>query len=434
MRRIVAGPVGPEMRQRSLPLPFKLSSSARLESAAARTRSASSARPRPDLPQALDRNAYSTRRPPVRTPPRPEIVPASHTEPAALPDRAGVDDLVALAVARNPRLAKATFAIDSARGRHIQAGLYPNPELAINWDEVGDRTGPGGSSLRRGSSRPSSPGESSPCRRPSPPPRSIGPRSRSQRTLCRHRRGPRRLLRRAYSGTPNRGARPNSSASADEAVRNGKNLFDNQKIARLDLVQLEIERERFCAEAEAASRELPAARRALAATIGDPRLRVANLTAAIETLPLYDADRDARRGAGALIRRFVRRGSASNAPRPRSTSAGRGYPGRDGLLGLHSPGPEQSRTTSCSARARHSGVEPQPGNIRAAQAELGEASQEVARVENDLADRSRLRFARTPPHAEAPRSIAYRESFRRPRKPTTCRSRRSRAASSTYLA
>ena len=29
-------------------------------------------------------------------------------------------------------------------GRHIQAGLYPNPDLALNWDEIGDRTGHGG--------------------------------------------------------------------------------------------------------------------------------------------------------------------------------------------------------------------------------------------------------------------------------------------------
>ena len=44
-------------------------------------------------------------------------------------------------------------------------------------------------------------------------------------------------------------------------MKNGKNLLDNQRIARLDLVQLQIERERFRADAEAAERELPSARR-----------------------------------------------------------------------------------------------------------------------------------------------------------------------------
>ena len=88
--------------------------------------------PRADLPHALNRGAAALPRGPTRIAQQPKIVPVSHTEPAPPPDRAGVDDLVALAIARNPRLAKATFTIDAARGRHIQAGLYPNPELAIN--------------------------------------------------------------------------------------------------------------------------------------------------------------------------------------------------------------------------------------------------------------------------------------------------------------
>ena len=59
----------------------------------------------------------------------------------------GVDDLVRLAVERNPRVARATIAIDAAQGRYLQAGLYPNPDLAIYWDEIGDRTSIGGSGI-----------------------------------------------------------------------------------------------------------------------------------------------------------------------------------------------------------------------------------------------------------------------------------------------
>ena len=32
-------------------------------------------------------------------------------------------------------------------GRHVQAGLYPNPDLAFLWDEIGDRTSVGGSGI-----------------------------------------------------------------------------------------------------------------------------------------------------------------------------------------------------------------------------------------------------------------------------------------------
>jgi hypothetical protein len=37
---------------------------------------------------------------------------------------------------------RATLAIDAARGRHLQAGLYPIPDVAVNWDEIGDRSSP----------------------------------------------------------------------------------------------------------------------------------------------------------------------------------------------------------------------------------------------------------------------------------------------------
>jgi outer membrane protein, heavy metal efflux system len=64
-------------------------------------------------------------------------------EPAA-PAPVGVEAWVQLAVGANPRLSKAAFAVESARGRFDQAGLYPNPTVAVTADELGDRTGPGG--------------------------------------------------------------------------------------------------------------------------------------------------------------------------------------------------------------------------------------------------------------------------------------------------
>jgi cobalt-zinc-cadmium efflux system outer membrane protein len=44
----------------------------------------------------------------------------------------------------HPRLAQAGFAIEAAKGRALQAGLYPNPKLELRADEVADRTGPEG--------------------------------------------------------------------------------------------------------------------------------------------------------------------------------------------------------------------------------------------------------------------------------------------------
>ena len=53
-------------------------------------------------------------------------------------------ELIQMTLDRNPRLSQAAFAIDVARGRALQAGLYPNPTVSITGDELGDRTGPPG--------------------------------------------------------------------------------------------------------------------------------------------------------------------------------------------------------------------------------------------------------------------------------------------------
>jgi cobalt-zinc-cadmium efflux system outer membrane protein len=174
---------------------------------------------------------------------------------------------------------------------------------------------------------------------------------------------------------------------ADEAVKNGKNLLDNQKIARLDLVQLEIERERFRADAEAAQRELPAARRALAAAVGDPRMTFPDLAGSFENLPLYDPDRSLdlvlathpeARFAQVGVERAqaaVRRAKAEVIPN----------------LSVYSGYIRQYENQSHDFAVGVNGVIPvwnrNQGNIRAAQAELGSATQEVGRVQNDLADR-----------------------------------------------
>ncbi|MGE3805327.1 MAG: hypothetical protein AB7K24_11700, partial [Gemmataceae bacterium] len=53
-------------------------------------------------------------------------------------------DLVAIGLERNPRLAQAAIFVDKARGDALQSGLYPNPTFNTSYDELGDRTGPGG--------------------------------------------------------------------------------------------------------------------------------------------------------------------------------------------------------------------------------------------------------------------------------------------------
>jgi len=175
-------------------------------------------------------------------------------------------------------------------------------------------------------------------------------------------------------------------------VQNGKVLLENKQIARLDLLQLEVERERFRAEAEAAERELPAVRRKLAAAVGDPRLAVGEVNGSFEFVPAYDPDstRDAVlathpdvRGAKLGVERAqaaLQRAKAEPIP---NVSVYTGYvrqyefKSNDFTVGFSAPIPVWNRNQ---------------GNIRTAQADLGAAKFEVARVENDLADRIATAF------------------------------------------
>lgn len=68
----------------------------------------------------------------------------SHSSKADEQPPLSIQEAVSIAVERNPRVAKAAFAVDAARGRAVQSTLQPNPVVSITGDELGDRTGSGG--------------------------------------------------------------------------------------------------------------------------------------------------------------------------------------------------------------------------------------------------------------------------------------------------
>jgi cobalt-zinc-cadmium efflux system outer membrane protein len=348
--------------------------------------------PRDDLPRQLRRESVAAKPAPAASSPRSTIVPASHAEPAPVLERAGIDDLVALAVARNPRLAKATFAIDAARGRHIQAGLYPNPELAINWDEIGDRTGQGGVLAIPLLTQKVITGRKLTLSQ------AVVAAEIDQATIALFGEryaviaGVREAYYDAYALERRIAVLDELVKVIDEAVKNVTNMVENQKMARLDLVQLQAEREKVWADAEAAKRELPSARRALAAAVGDPRLAIGSLSGPIEDLPRYDADRglelvlathpqvrSAQIGAE-RAQAALRRARADVIPDVTIyTGFIKQYENRsnDFAAGVSTPVPVWNRNQ---------------GNIRAAQAELSSAMMEVARVENELTDKFATAF------------------------------------------
>lgn len=75
---------------------------------------------------------------------------------------------------------------------------------------------------------------------------------------------------------------------SEQAVSQARTAVENKQMARIDLVPLEVELERFRADVDSLERELPSARGRLAALAGDPRLRVARLTGPFGLPPEYD--------------------------------------------------------------------------------------------------------------------------------------------------
>jgi cobalt-zinc-cadmium efflux system outer membrane protein len=325
--------------------------------------------------------------------PAPTILPISASQP--VPGNtapSGIDEFVRFALEKNPRIAKATFAIDAARGRYIQAGLYPNPELTANWDEIGDRTGPGGILTIPRFTQQIVTGHKLSLSQ-------LVAATEVDRTaiaVMSERYAVIGIVRATYYETLALQRRIEILSKlvqlAEEAVQHGKNLLENKQIARLDLLQLEVERERFRAESESAERELPALRRKLAAVVGDPRMPIAQLDGTLDSVPNYDSERTLEailathpeiRSARIGVERAqaaLRRAKAEPIPNV-TVSAGyvRQYEfnSNDFVIGFAVPLAIWNRNQ---------------GNIQAAQAELGVANFEVARVENDLADRVATAF------------------------------------------
>lgn len=81
----------------------------------------------------------------AQTPDPVEQAPRPHVDVAAAPDGAlSLEFLLALASENNPDLAVARARAEAARGRMVQAGLYPNPTLNWEADEVGNRANAAG--------------------------------------------------------------------------------------------------------------------------------------------------------------------------------------------------------------------------------------------------------------------------------------------------
>jgi len=312
---------------------------------------------------------------------------------AAAAHSLNLTDLIRLTLEHNPRLAQAAFAIDAANGRAFQAGLYPNPIVSVTGDELGDRTGPAGIWTAPYVSQEIVTGHKLKWSR------AAAGREVDQATLAllTERYSRFTAVRQSYFELLTLQRRTEILDEllklAQQSVTTTEKLLAAKQIARLDLVQLEVELERFRADREATQRELPAAFRRLAASIGVADLPYAPIAGSLEwPVPIYDLDqarqhlfelhpeiRSARVGverAQLLLQR------AQVEPIPNVT-VGAGYvrqnqnKSSDWVIGVSLPVPLWNRNQ---------------GNIQETHAQVGQAIQQVRRVENDLAERLAIAF------------------------------------------
>lgn len=304
-----------------------------------------------------------------------------------------LDDLTAAAIAKHPKLAQAVLAVDAARGKALQAGLYPNPTVAVVLDELGDPMGRGGintiplvtQEIVLGGKLTLS--RAAACKEIDLATLDVAARRAELLTEVRAAYFDALTLQRRVE------LLRDLVTLADASVDQTKKLLAAKQVARLDLVQLEIEAERLRTDLEAAEKERPAAFRRLAAVVGDPELASAPLAGTIDTpFPDYELDRTRGyvlsvhpevRSAQVGIERaqlHLRRQHAEPIP---NVSLSAGYVrqnqnrANDWTIGVSLPVPLWNKNQ---------------GAIQTAQAELGSAIRQVARAETELTDRVATAF------------------------------------------
>ncbi|MFM9962587.1 MAG: TolC family protein [Planctomycetaceae bacterium] len=301
-----------------------------------------------------------------------------------------LDALIALGLEQNPRLAKVSFGVEAARGRAYQAGLYPNPLVALTWDELGDKTGPSGVNTLPLVTQELVMGRKLKLSR------AAAEREVEQASwgVMAERYAMLSEIRAAYFDVLALQERVRLLCEVRrygrDATKTVRSLRDEAKqLADIDVLPVEAELLRYEADVESTQAEKAAAYKRLAALVGVNRMTIAKVAGHLGdySLPDYDAEstppyvlsvhpeiQQAQWGVE-KAKFVVQRAKAEPIP---NVSVNGGYVrqnqnrSNDYTLGVSASIPLWNKNQ---------------GNIRATEAELCAAMQEVGRVENDLTDR-----------------------------------------------
>lgn len=302
-------------------------------------------------------------------------------------------ELIRLTLEQNPRLAQYSWAIQAARGRAIQAGLYPNPTFSVTGNEISDRTGPVGiwsafagqeivTANKLGLSTAAAQREV----------------NQANLKLIAERYRVMTEVRQAYFEAVMLQRRAEILEGllklAEQTVNNADKLYQAGEAAELDVVQLEVDLERYRADLESTQQALPGAYKKIAARMGVEDLHITRLAGDLDwPLPDYDLEqlrtyvlsihpeiRSAQIGID-RARFLLRRAEVQPIP---NVTVGTGYTyqgqnrSSDWDIGVSLPVPVWNKNQ---------------GNILEAQSQVNQAIREVQTVENSLVNQLATAFS-----------------------------------------
>lgn len=299
-----------------------------------------------------------------------------------VPKALGLEDVTRIALERNPRLQQVALDIDVAQGRALQAGLYPNPTVMIGGEEIGPK---GGIQTLPQVSIPIVTADKLRLSRAV----ALRAVSQAQLALYQQRFSLLTQVRQDFFEVLTLQQRievlTKLAELAQQTYENAKKLLEGKLIAELDVLPFQVQFQELQADLQAAQREREAAWRRLTANIGAPQLPPVQLKGSLQsTIPGYDFEQakaflleahPALLSAEVGIRRAqlaVRSARAQGVP---NVSVGIGYQRNFN---------EELNQATYQVQVPIPVFNRNQGNVRAAQAQLAQAVQEVSRTQYAL--------------------------------------------------
>jgi len=308
-------------------------------------------------------------------------------EPAPESRPLDLREAVSLAFQQSPRLNKAAFGVDIARGKAYQSSLHPNPTVIVTGDELGDRTGAQGiwtapkieQEIVTGGKRRLNMAAAD---------REV---AKAELLVASERLSLRsdveiRFIE-AVSAVKRIEVLTDAVAAVEKSVGQVRRRETAKEASRLEVVLVESQLEKYRAELESTRKEAVASLHRLAILVGWENLRGRPLSFDWDaTIPEIDAETIqslvTEQHPGVLASRVELQRAQTLLERARvepipnltvSTGFTRQNQNRssDWLIGVSAPIPAWDRNQ---------------GNIKAAKAAVGEAAQEIARTQAELAD------------------------------------------------